>query len=83
MSRPQNSFWIFSQPPISPIGPQKVKNDPKMKSNSKVGFEEILENEKSSTTWVDHKIVFQPYTDSKNSPLEARNSKKDSQIKSK
>ena len=54
MSRLQNSFW-------TPPWPQKIKNDPKIKSKSKVRIEENIENKSFSTTWVDPKIVFQPY----------------------
>ena len=32
MSRPQNSFELFLNPKNSPLGPQKVKNDHKIKS---------------------------------------------------
>ena len=34
MSRPQNSCRTLPQPEKSPLGPQKVKNDPKIKQKS-------------------------------------------------
>ena len=34
----------------SPLGPQKLKKKPKIKSKSKVIFKEIIENERCSTT---------------------------------
>ena len=37
-------------PQKSPLGLQKVKNDPKIKSNSKVRIERNIENESCSTT---------------------------------
>ena len=42
----------------SPLGPQKVKNDPKIKSKSKVRIEENIENKSYSTSWVVPKTVF-------------------------
>ena len=69
MSRPQNSFWTFLQPQNSPLGPQKVKNDPKIKSKSNVRIERNTEYESCSTSWVDPKTVFEPYTDHKSIPL--------------
>ena len=36
-------------PKNGPLGPQKVKNDPKIKSNSKVRIERNIENESCST----------------------------------
>ena len=40
-------------------------------------------NESCSTTWVDSKIIFEPYLDPKNSPLGPQNVKNDPKIKSK
>ena len=34
----------------SPLGPQQVKNDPKIKSKSKVRIEENIENKSYSTS---------------------------------
>ena len=42
-----------------------------------------MENECYSIIWVDHKTVFEPYTDPKNHSLEAQKVKKDPKIKSK
>ena len=58
MSRPQNTFWTPTQPQKQPIRPQKVKNDPKIKSNVNVRIDRNIENEICSTTQVDHKKVF-------------------------
>ena len=49
MSRPQNSFLTLPLPKNGPLGPQKVKNDPKIKSNSKVRIERNIENESCLT----------------------------------
>ena len=69
MSRPQNSFEIVPRPKNSQLGPQKVKNDPKIKLSSKFSFEENMKNKSFSTTWVDPKIVFELYPNPKNSQL--------------
>ena len=61
MSRPQNSFLTLPQPQKSPSGPQKVKNDPKIKSISKVRIQGTIENKSFSTKRVDPKTVFEPY----------------------
>ena len=67
----------------SPLGPKKVKkNNPKIKSKSSVRIEGNKENESYSTTWVDHKIIFEPYPDPKNSPLRPQKVKNDPKIKS-
>ena len=58
MSRPQNSFEPNTDPKNSPLVPQKVKIDPKIKSNSKVRIERTTENKSCSPTRVDPKIVF-------------------------
>ena len=47
---PQNIFEPYPNPKKSPLGPQKVKNDPKIKSKSKVRIERNIENENCSTT---------------------------------
>ena len=55
---------IFLSPtPIqkhSPLGPQKLKNDTKVKSKSKVRIEGTIEDKSYSTTRVDPKTVFNP-----------------------
>ena len=60
-----------------------MKNDPKIKSKSKVRVEGTIENKSCSTTWVDPKIVFEPYPDQKNSPLGPQKVKNDPKNKSK
>ena len=45
MSESQNSFYNHIEPKNSPLGPQKDKNDPKIKSNSNVRIQGIIENE--------------------------------------
>ena len=45
-------------------------------------IEENIENKSCSTTWVDSKTVFEPYSDSKNRPLEPQKVKNDPKIKS-
>ena len=52
MSRPPNFFYIIPDPKDWPLSLQKVKNDPTVKSNSKVRIEGIIENESCSTIWV-------------------------------
>jgi len=81
--KPQNSFKPYSKPKNSPLGPQIVKNDPKIKSNSKVRMERNIENESCSTIWVDPKTVVEPYPNPKNSPLEPQKVKNDPKIKQK
>ena len=61
MRGPQNSCRTLPQPKNSPLGPKKVKNDPKIKSKSKVRIEINIENESYSTTWVDPKTIVEPY----------------------
>ena len=59
MSRLQNSWWT------SPLGPKKDKKDPKNMSNSNVRIQASIENESSSTTWVDPKTIFNPHIEPK------------------
>ena len=59
------------------------KNDPKIKSKSKVRIEENIENKSCSTICVDPKTVFEPYLDPKNSTFGPKKVKKNSKIKSK
>ena len=73
----------YSNPKISPLGPQKVKNDPKVKSKSNVRIERNKEDESCSTTWVDFKIVEDAYPNSKSSPLGPQKVKNDPKVKSK
>ena len=48
--RTPNSCRTLPQPKNSPLGPQKVKNGPKIKSKSNVRIGRIKEDEKFSTT---------------------------------
>ena len=43
MSGPQNIFEPYLDPQICPLGPQKVKNNPKIKSKEKVRIEGTIE----------------------------------------
>ena len=43
-------FEPFPNPKNRPLGPQKVKNDPEIKSKSNVRIERNKENESCSTT---------------------------------
>ena len=51
-------FEPYPDPKNSPLGLQKVKIDPKIKSNSKVRIEWIIENKSCSATSVDPKTIF-------------------------
>ena len=46
----ETAFEPYPNPKNSPLGPQKVKNDPKIKSKSNVRIEGNIENESCSTT---------------------------------
>ena len=46
----KTAFEPFPNPKNSPLGPQKVKNDPKNKSKSNVRIEGNIENESCSST---------------------------------
>ena len=50
MSSPKTVIEPYPNPKNSPLGHQKVKNNPKIESKSKVGFEEIIENKSCSIT---------------------------------
>ena len=51
------------------LGPQKVKNDPKIMLKSKVRIERNIENDSCSTTCVDPKSVVEPHPNPKISPV--------------
>ena len=55
---PKKVFESFPKPKNSPLGHQKVKNDPKIKSKSNVRIEGNIKNENCSTAWVDPNTVF-------------------------
>ena len=61
--------------------PQKVKNDPKIKSKSNIRIHGYIVNESCSTTWVDLKTVVEPYSDHKTSPLGPQKDKNDSRLR--
>ena len=82
MRIPKNSFWTLPNPKNSPLVPQKVKKDHKIKTKSKVGIEEIIENENCLTICVQPTTVFEPYPDTKNSPLGPQTVKDSPKIKS-
>ena len=69
MSRPQTVVKPYSDPQTSPLGTQKDKNDPEIKSNSKFRIERNIEYESSSTTLLDPKTVVKPYSDPQTSPF--------------
>ena len=62
---PKTDVEPYSNPKNSPLAPQKVKNDPKIKSKSDVRIERNIENESYSTTWSDPQTGFEPYTNPK------------------
>ena len=82
MSRTQNSFQTLPQPKKLPIRAQKVKNDPKIKSKSKVRIEGTIENKSCSTTQVDQKTVFETKPNPKNGLLGLQKVKHYPKIKS-
>ena len=47
---PKTDVKPYPNPKNSPLGPQKVKSDPKIKSKSKVRIEGTIENKRYSTT---------------------------------
>ena len=64
---PKTLVEPYLNPKVSPLGPQKVKNDPKIKSKSKDRIEENMEDKSCSITWEGPKTVYKPYPDSKKS----------------
>ena len=60
---PKTVFKPYTDPKNSPLGPQKVKNDPKIESKLNVWIEGNIENEGCSTTLLDPKTVAEPYSD--------------------
>ena len=53
-------FEPYPDPKNSPLGPQKVKNHPKIKSKSKVRIEGTIKNRKNSNTGVDPENFLYP-----------------------
>ena len=78
---PKTVVKPYSNPKDSPLGTQKVKNDPKNESKSNIGIEGTLENKSCYSRWVDPKTVFEQYPDSKCSPLGPQKVKNDPKIK--
>ena len=65
---PKHFFELYPHPKNSPLGSQKVKADPKIRSKSKVRI--IGTIEKKLFIYMSRpKTVFEPYSDPKNSPL--------------
>ena len=60
MNRPYNVIQPYPDPKNSQLGPEKVKNDPKIKSKSKARIEEKF---CCLTTRVKPKTVLEPYPD--------------------
>ena len=50
MSTPRSSCQVLPKLENSPLGPKKVRNDPKIKLSSKFTIEENIENKSFSTT---------------------------------
>ena len=60
---PKNVFEHYFSPKISPLGPEKAKKNPKIRSKLKVRIEGSRENKSCLSEWVDPKNVFEPYYD--------------------
>ena len=83
MSRPKTVVEPYPNPKNSPLGPQKAKKDPKIKSKSNVRIERNKEKESCSTTYVHPNKVFEPYSNPKNIPLGPQKVKIDPKINQK
>ena len=68
---PKTFFEPNPDPKNSPLGPQKLKNEPKIKSNSNVRIEGIIENESCLITWDRAKNRFQTLLQPPNQPIRA------------
>ena len=77
---PKTVFEPYPKPKNSPLGPQKVKNNPKIKYKSNVRIEGYIENESCLTIWVYPKTVFKSYIDPNNNPLGPQKVKSDPKI---
>ena len=66
---PKTVFEPHIEPKNSPLGLQKDKNAPKIKSNLNVRIQGIIEIESCPSKWVDPETVFEPHIEPKNSPL--------------
>ena len=79
-----NYLFVFKPHPNHknrPLGPQKIKTDPKIKSKSNIRIERNKENESYSTTWLDPKTVVDPYPSPKNAPVGPQKVKNNPKIK--
>ena len=83
MSRTQKRFRTKPKPENSPLGPKKVKNDPKIKSKSNVRIGRNKENESCSTRLVAPKTVFEQFPIPFLGPLGPQKVKSEPKIKSK
>ena len=83
MSRLKTVFEPYPDPKNNPLGPQKVKNYPKIESKSNVRIQRNIENESCSTTWVDPKRIVEPHPNPKKCPLGPQKVKNDLKIKPK
>ena len=72
---PKTVFEPHIEPKNSPLGPQKVKNNHKIKLKSNVRIEGNKENKSICTIWVDQKH-FEPDPNPKNSLFFAQQSQK-------
>ena len=79
---PKTDIEPYSDSQTSPLGPQKDKNDPKIKSSLNVRIQGIIEIESCPSKWVDPETVFEPHIEPKNSPLGSKKVKNDPKIKS-
>ena len=70
---PKTVVEPYSNRKNSPLGPQKVKNNPKIKLKSNVRIEANIENESCSTIWVEPKTVFEAYQDPKKVKKQPKN----------
>ena len=66
---PVPDFEPYPNQKNSPLGPQKVKNDPKIRSKSKGRISWTIENKSCSAVWVGPETYFHPYPKPKNSPF--------------
>ena len=79
---PKTAFEPYHNPKNSPLGPQKAKNYPKIRSTLKVRIQGSIGNKSYSAVWVDPRNVFEPYPNPKNSPLGPQKAKNDPKIRS-
>ena len=79
---PKTVVETFLNPKNGQLGPQKVKNYPKIRSKSNVRIEGNIKNKICSTTRVDPKTVVESYSNLRTSPLGPQKDKNDPKIKS-